>query len=326
MLKKLFSQNISAVFFCFGCLFASNAPLECSSELSSYEYLQPMQNPLFNCIGLSHTEGKGLGYSQGYSSLDFFLAHPVCETKIIPFIDVRGHIFNNDKFALNAGAGLRWFNPCSTQMWGVNCFYDSLQTDHLTYHQVAFGLEVLSKTWDLRINGYLPVGHKKTPIYRLFYNFSSGFLAKAREQFAMGGIDAELGYHFCAIQSIGLYLGAGPYFYRGRSQKTENAFRAIRKEIVGGRLRASALFLNYFELEGITAYDSRFNWTGQVTLSLSIPFNWFCSLGKQESDCVTRCQRKERAFQPVLRNEMIVIDRINRFSSNPEILDPEFEP
>lgn len=322
MLKIFFRQNIWTMLVGLCSLLFGSTPLECALEIPFLSNLESKPSRPSKYISLSHTEGKGLGYSQGYTSLDLFLAQPFCESQFIPFVDLRGHVFNNGRFATNAGLGFRWLDSPHRQVWGINCFYDSFIASHLPYHQVSLGLEALGETWDLRINGYLPVGRKNTPIYRLSYNFSSGFRAKAREQFAMAGIDAEIGYHFCKLQYLDLYAGLGPYFYSGRSQKTKNAFRKTRKDITGGRLRASALFLSYFELEGMTSYDSHFKWAGQVTLCVNIPLDWICGFRNQADDCAP-CGLMERLFQPVIRNEIIVIDRINRFSSNPEILDPE---
>lgn len=322
---KIFFQNIRTMVVGLCGFLICSSPLECSLEIPFLDCCDFTQNYASKYISLSHTEGKGLGYSQGYSSLDIFLAQPLCNGEFIPFVDLRGHVFNNGRYAANAGLGLRWLNACYGQVWGINGYYDTFLNARLPYHQVSFGLEALTDTWEAHINGYLPIGRKKTPIYTLSYDFSSGFLAKAREQFAMGGFDAEVGYHFCTIPCLDLYTGLGPYYYQGRSQKTKNAFRAKRKHFAGGRLRASAAFMNYLELEGTAAYDSRFKWTGQVTLALNIPLDGiFCFWGQTE-DCVT-WMLEERLYQPVVRNDMMVIDRINRFSSNPAILDPEFEP
>lgn len=325
MLKNIFCRTIWSVFAGICCLI-SNPPLECSSDIAFSDCCGFIHCPPNN-IGLSHTEGKGLGYSLGYTSLDLFLAQAYCEGQIVPFVNLKGHAFNNGRFAANAGLGLRWSDASCSRVWGANFFYDSLNAKHLPYHQVSLGLEMLGEAWDVRVNGYLPVGHKRTNIYTLSYDFSNGFLAKAREQFAMGGIDAEIGYHFCKMQYLDLYAGIGPYYYRGRAPETENAFRSKHKEAFGGRLRALVDFLTYFELEGVTSYDSRFKWTGQVTLSVYIPFDWFCSFGDYlDDDVCAPCGLMSRLYQPVVRNEIIVVDRINRFSSNPLILDPEFEP
>lgn len=324
MLKNHSRQRFLALFFGFCCLFLNNLLLEAIEDEFSPKCF--IRNP-FNSMSLSHTEGKGLGYSQGYNSLDLFLTYPLYNNEIIPLLDLRGHLFNDGKSAANLGLGLRWFNSCYNNVWGINAFYDSLRTHHRSYSQVSLGLESLSATWDIRINGYLPVGHKTTPIYRLSYDFTSGFLAKAREQFSMGGIDAEVGYHFLPKQCIDIYASIGPYAYWGRSQKTENAFRNTRRDFFGGRLRAWIGFWTYCKLEGVTSYDSRFKWIGQVTFSLNISFDHICSAWNQTTCYNPYCYTlTERLYQPIIRNEIIVVDRINRFSSNPAILDPEFEP
>lgn len=276
-------------------------------------------------VTLSHTEGRGLGYSQGYTSVDLFLAQPSYCDYITPFIDLRGHAFNDSRFAGNAGAGLRWLSPYQ-QILGVNFFYDSFETFQLTYQQIGVGFEALSDTWEFHANGYFPFGSTKTQIYTLSYgSFADGFLAQADEQFAMNGADAELGYRLYNTPYINFYAGIGPYYYWGRSESTENAFRAIRKDFFGGRLRASATFFNFFKLEGITTYDSRFKWCAQVKLSLEIPLGG-CSCSQQSCASCTPCSLRERLFQPVVRNEMMVINHITRTSSDPNILDPEFEP
>jgi len=266
------------------------------------------------CVG--HTEGKGLGYSKGYTSLDLFLSKPLCQTTFLPFVDLRGHVFNDGKYASNIGLGLRWDNTCCEQIWGIYCFYDSLKTGHRPYHQISLGLEAISENWEVHLNGYLPVGRTKTSLYAFVYKSlsASGFLLKGREQFAMRGVDYEVGYR-CS----NLYVGLGPYCYWGRSAATENVFRHAHKHTIGGRLRASVSFLRYFQLDAVTTYDPRFKWGGQFTLAVCLPFDLF----RCREDV---CHFNERLYQPVVRNEIMVIDRINRYSTNPEILNPQFNP
>ncbi len=275
-------------------------------------------------IGVSQTEGKGLGYSRGYTSLDLFLSQPFCHSGLVPFLDVRGHRFNNDKYAANAGLGLRRINPCATQVWGINGFYDYTDTKHGHYNQAALGLEFFSERWEVHANGYLPVGHKRTPLYRFSYPDASAtdFLLKGTEQFAMKGVDAEAGYRVCHEKCFDLYAGAGPYYYRGRSAATRNAFRHGHRQAAGGRLRACASYRDYVSLEGIATYDSLFKWGSQVTLSVTIPFDFTWNRG---ACCGSFCLQK-RLYQPVLRNEILVIDRIDRYSTNPNVLDPNNEP
>lgn len=269
-------------------------------------------------LNVSHTEGKGLGYSEGYTSLEFIGAFN--RESFVPFVELNGHVFNNGHFASNVGVGLRWLDLSCTTIWGANFFYDTFLLKRLPGHQVSFGLELLTENWDFSMNGYLPVGKKKTNIYTLSYDFSNGFLAKAREQLAMGGIDLEAGYHCYCSDLFDLYAALGPYFYWGKTKETKNAFRAVRKEAYGGRVRASAVIQRWIELEGVASYDSRFKWSGQATISLNLLELWnACS-------ATSSCCLQDKLMQPVRRHEMMVIDTVHRFSTNPLILDPEFEP
>lgn len=302
-----------------------------------------IKDPLPEHISVSHTEGKGLGYSRGYSSLDLFLSQPFADKTLVPFLDLRGHIFNNGKYAANAGLGFRYLTDCYKQVWGINLFYDYLQTSRRPYNQVGGGLEALGKHWDARVNYYIPVGHKKTNIYRFEYESfgaeaitgnpalgladlnAPGFLVKAREQFALKCIDSLIGYRFCKTCWIDLNVAGGPYYLWGNSAKTKNAFRSKHEHVFGGCLRAKMFVTDYIILEGVTTYDSLFKWTGQGTLAINLPFNFTFRL--KRSCCVESSYcLKERLYQSVLRNEIIVVDSLNRFSDNPEILDPEFEP
>jgi hypothetical protein len=275
-------------------------------------------------IGISHTEGKGLGYSQGYSSLSLFLSQPFSQKSCLYFLDLRGHLFNNGKYAANAGTGFRWMNKRRSRIFGVNGFYDYLQTAQRPYNQVSLGFEALWQGWGMFVNGYLPVGRKETPLYQFSYLSTSpgNFLVEGTEKFAMKGIDAEIGYRFCDMTCLNIYTGIGPYGYWGRSTATKNAFRPAHRHAVGGRFSASISYRQYVCLQGVATYDSLFKWGGQVMLVLAFPFDLtFKTKGRQASPCF-----QERLYQLVHRNEIIVIDHIHRFSSDPAILDPENKP
>lgn len=277
-------------------------------------------------LEFSYTTGKGLGYKQSYGSVDLFLTQPLFHSQLVPFADLRGHYFNRGKRAANFGLGLRWLNPCWSKILGINGFYDLHQTSHRYYHQVSLGYEILTESLEFRCNYYQAVGCKKTSLYEFHYVdlAPKNFLVIGKEQLAMSGVDAELGYHFYKWSCFNLYTGAGPYYYWGRSSATKNAFRHARRYFLGGRVRLAANFLSYLSLEAITTYDQRFKWTGQVTLSIHIPFDFTFNFG----DCLgtLSCGLQERLFQPVLRNEIIIINRIHRHSTNPEILNPEHNP
>lgn len=284
-------------------------------------------------ISLSHVEGSGLGYSIGYSSLDVFLSHPFNDQKFVPFLDLRGHIFNNGKYAGNAGLGFRYFNECSEQIWGANVVYDYLENSRRSYHQVGAGFEVIGDRWDIHVNGYVPVGDKKTNIYRFNYAFFEelkredfshfDFDLRAREQLALNGVDALFGYRLLNIYCADLHVSAGPYYYWGRSEKTKNAFVSKYESALGGRLSLDILFKKYVSLIGVMTYDSIFKWRGQGMIALNIPFDLF--FGNCHSEC-TPCSLKNRLYDNIQRNEIIAIDSLTRFTNDPRVLDPEFQP
>jgi len=326
MFKLAFRLGASALLFglCSVCSAAENAePLPpvnwecCPDPLQCYQWLQA---PKPEMIGASHTEGKGLGYTRGYTSLDLFLSQPFCQVGLIPFLDLRGHMFNDAEYAANAGIGLRWVHRC--RIFGVNWFYDYFETPRRPYNQVGMGLELLSESWGVFVNGYLPVGHKQTDLYEFTYIDFLPFLMKGTEQFAMKGLDAEFGYRFCNIWCFDFYTGIGPYYYWGKSTATENAFGPAHKQVVGGRFSASASFMDYVSVEGDVTYDNRFKWGGQATIAITIPFDFTFNTG----DCAGTCCLQQRLYKPVRRNEIMVIDRIHRYSTNPNILDPTFNP
>lgn len=271
-------------------------------------------------ITVRHTEGKGLGYSQGYSTLALFLSQPLCNEQLVPFAELRGHIFNNGRRAANAGLGLRWLNPCYDQVWGVNMFYDYRHTTQQPYEQLSFGLEFLDEVCEFHLNGYLPIGSASTPLYD-FALAPLGFQVIAKQDLAMKGIDSEFGYHFCYGPFDDLYVAAGPYLYWGTVKSVQNLFRTGHEHAFGARVRAFASFYDYFTLDATTAYDNTFNWTGQITLGVTIPFDFTFNTCCEDPCCFDR-----RFYQPVVRNEIIVVDRVQRYSSDINVLDPEFEP
>lgn len=284
-------------------------------------------------IAVSHTEGSGLGYSIGYTSLDLFLSQPFENQMCVAFFDLRGHIFNNGRCASNVGVGLRSLANCSwcAPILGANVFYDFLNTKRGTYNQVGVGLEAIGQQWDLLANAYLPIGRTKRDIYRFSYDFFKHdepiFLLKAKESLAFKGVDLLLRYRISLSNCFETSFSLGPYFYWGHSAITTNAFRSKFVHAYGGQARARLFYRNYVYLEGIGSYDSHFKWNGQVTLTLNVPFEalfntaaW-CGYAFDDS-----CSLQRRFYRPVQRTEIITADSIHRFSRDPRVLDPENPP
>lgn len=267
-------------------------------------------------ISARHIEGNGIGYNQGYTSLDgFFASFDPSDEYWVPFLDVRGHIFNNGKPAANAGVGVRYVD--TSRVWGVNAYYDFRKTDRHCYSQTSLGFESLGQFWDFRLNGYLPIGSTKSSFYSAqFARFKEHYLILSRKrEFALKGGNAEVGFHVEKIQNISFYFAGGPYYLEGEG-----------KHAWGGEGRAVMDLLDHFRLEANTSYDHLFKWIAQGQISVRFPFGPKKAVKQREKGCSLELALWERALQRVDRNEIIATDKTHRRSVaiNPTTKQPYF--
>jgi hypothetical protein len=270
-----------------------------------------------NCIrgkrhyraGVRHIEKGGIGYEDGYTTLETFLASDPSQWSITPFLDARGHVFNNGKWAVNVGTGLRalWGN----RVYGINTYYDYRHTSRLNSNQIGAGLETLGKLLDFRINGYLPVGRKiSAPYHTVFKGFSGNFLLVSQKyQTAMKGADAEVGFHFGKSKLFDFYAAAGPYYFIGKKAPAT----------WGGKARIAASFQDILTLEISDSYDRTFHNKFQGQLSLNFSFGPKSRVKERGRTCTVANILNDRMLQPVGRQEIIVIDHVRR---NNVAIDP----
>jgi trimeric autotransporter adhesin len=279
-------------------------------------------------IQIRHLEPKGIGYDQGYTTIAGFFSpfwsRPV--DRWLPFLDLRGHLFNNNRFAANAGLGLRYL--ADDRVWGINAFYDYRNTSHQHYNQVSAGLESLGQLFDFRINGYLPVGAKLSPFSHVRFDKFDGhsLLLRGKREFVLKGANAEVGIHVDGLRNAPFYFAAGPYYLTGQGRTAW-----------GGQLRASVdLFPNafrfagrvssnqvFFRLEGNTSYDPVFKWIGQGQISLNVGLGGRKPKQGQSTDSVWHTVTK-RGLQGVDRFEIIPVSKkhFRTEAINPETGDP----
>ncbi len=239
-------------------------------------------------FNLSHIEGKGLGYNTGYTSADLFYALPGVMSNFIPFVDLRGHLLDDGKWAANGGLGVRY---CTSRVWGANLFYDFRQTHHHHYNQLGLGIETLGNTWDFRLNAYLPLGRTTSKAYDFQFAGFKGHqaLISHKRERAYCGLDAELGMPLVDYKAASLYAGIGPYYFAYNEQRT-----------YGGKARAQLKLWDYVQAEVSGSYDSLFKGIVQGMLSVNIPFGF----GSCSRDC--GCKVTPSGLQPVARQEIIV--------------------
>jgi hypothetical protein len=258
---------------------------------------------------IRHIESGGIGYKDGYTTFEAFLASDPSQWRVTPFLDARGHIFNNGKWAANVGAGLRtlWKN----RAYGINTYYDYRNTGRFHSNQVGVGLETLGELFDFRINGYLPVGAKISDPYDTDFRTFSGncMLLSQKYQSAMKGSDAEFGFHFGKSKSFDFYAAAGPYYFIGKKAPTT----------WGGKARIAGIFKDILTLEISDSYDRTFHNKFQGQISLSFSFGPQSKVKERRRTCKVANTLNERMLQPVGRQEIIVIDNIRK---NTLAIDP----
>lgn len=256
-----------------------------------------------------HIESGGIGYKDGYTTLETFIASDPGWWRVTPFFDARGHIFNNGKWAANVGTGIRalW----KERAYGINAYYDYRKTSRFHSNQIGVGLETLGKILDFRINGYLPVGKKVSkPYHTAFKTFSGNHMLLSQKfQTAMKGADAELGFHCGKFKSFDFYAAAGPYYFTG--EKT--------RAVWGGKARVAGMFKDILTLEISDSYDRTFHNKVQAQISLTYSFGPKSKIKEKGRTCKVANMLNDRMLQPVARQEIIVFDTVRK---NAVAMDP----
>lgn len=269
-------------------------------------------------VSARHIEAGGIGYTEGYTTLEGFFAPDPHLWSVMPFLDLRGHVFNNGKLAANAGLGFRGIWGCRT--YGLNAYYDYRNTKRLHYNQVGMGLETLGTLLDFRINGYLPVGRKITAPYNAeFDRFSGHYLLLSQKlQFAMKGADAEIGFHFGKSENFDFYGAIGPYYFIGE----------IGPNTWGGKARLAGMYKEYITVEVSNSYDRMFhnNFQGQLTFTLPFGERSRVKTTQACNSCLLADAIVSRMIQPVGRDEIIVVGKTHQSTPaiNPATGQPYF--
>jgi hypothetical protein len=307
---------------------STNPPQPPSHAVQCHSPFHPMH------VGLRHIEGRGIGYSTGYTTLEGF-AIANFNPSFMPFFDIRGHVFDDGKLAGNVGIGERTILPSIDHILGGYLYYDVRQDRHrLTVNQLGPGIELLGKRMEYRVNGYFPVGNDQSRKYGFKFDEFKGhhILLKAKQRRALTGFDAEIGRHLTQSTDYDVYAGAGPYY-----------FTTSHTASWGGQLRLLGRYKEYVSLEFSYSYDSLFRDNIQGSVAFNIPFGRKlkregknCSKGQNdlllsraafspyrfEIPVVKRISRKEKAINPATGNPWQVWFVDNTSSSNGTFKSP----
>ncbi|MBX7067177.1 MAG: inverse autotransporter beta domain-containing protein [Parachlamydiales bacterium] len=248
-------------------------------------------------IDVKHLEYQGIGFNQGYTSLDLFLSHPdpIWDSAYC-FLDTRAHVFNNGRPAVNAGVGCRYVFDSLLDAIGINAYYDYRNSKRKNYNQIGVGLEYLLNRWEFRVNGYFPFGKRVSDLFDLGFSHFTGHsvFVSRKHEFAMIGCDGEAGWHFANWNQNDFYLGAGPYYFQGH----------LGKPAIGGKVRLKGRFGKFLSLEIGDSYDAVFHnrFHGEIALTFSF------GPKHRPYSCPDLNTFQKWVYDPPNRNEMIVLD------------------
>lgn len=223
-------------------------------------------------ITFRHTEFNGVGHENGYTSIDFFMT-PFHETHgVLPFVDMRAHVLNNGDIAANIGIGFRRQPADGDCVWGFNLFYDWRERPEFTFHnhqfhQIGLGFEIFCPSFDLRLNGYLPVGQDRSKEMR-FHSFSGHSLyLLQRTAMGMPGVELDVGGSLGQWGGIDWYAAATPFFFWGK----ERGHFDYGDDAYGVAFRVVAQFWDMFGITLGASIDSAFDFNGLLEFAFRIP-------------------------------------------------------
>ena len=257
---------------------------------------------------------EGVGYRQGYGTVSGFLT-PNWQRNFQPFLDMRGHMFNDGRTASNVGIGSRF----ATGQWafGANCYYDFRDARNLRAHQIGPGLEVLNPYVDFRLNGYIPISNDtgKTP-RRFAYASGNTLYIKQKATTALPNIGAEFGIPIPGLV-VDPYLSIGPYYLFEKHLLGKRCGASW-----GGMARLGVLIFDGISIGGEISYDREYKTRANGYASLSFPLgpNTIRTRGKRWrnwylQECIASAKMQRRMTQGVIRQEIIPVCNTSRISA-----------
>ena len=250
------------------------------------------------------------GSKRTLGEVDLFL--PLSQdARTLVFGNLRARLDNQSSYEGNFGAGIRRMLDSGWNL-GAYGYWDHRRSGNGNFFdQATAGVEALGRDWDLRANGYLPMG---TRAYTLGSDSTAAISGASvqvttttREERAIKGFDAEVGWRtplFDSEAARQLRLYVGGYRFADAGVKVEGP--RLRAELALQELpwlgKGAGLFLGA-EMQDDNARG------GQSFLSvrLRIP------LGKENASARSLTAQERRMTAPVMRDVDIVTQ--NRVAS-----------
>ncbi|MBX7066667.1 MAG: inverse autotransporter beta domain-containing protein [Parachlamydiales bacterium] len=261
-------------------------------------------------IAVRHVWGEQektcIPFATNFTSVEIFAAPDYRPGHMYPFLDLRGHRFDNNTYAANIGVGGRYVpsqNSGFCEMLGFNLNYDYRQGCIGYYQQVGIGIEVLGRRWDFRGNAYAPFGKRRHIHSCLFNNYVGNYFAIRRDIESVSySFSGEVGYLIVNGSYFSLYAAAGPYFLaRGRCCQSTAG--------IEGRIRPQ--YRDYVALDLSARYDDLFGTIWQMEFVFTLPLYQISKQNKRPCGL-----RDWQIYQPVQRFEVMPLQKRQCWETN----------
>ncbi|MBP0017418.1 MAG: right-handed parallel beta-helix repeat-containing protein, partial [Cyanobacteria bacterium SBLK] len=243
-MNKLLSFGCSGLII-FGCLAPALAkPLETRIAQTSPDISTPARDLIIEprIGGGVSTSGAG---TPRFSFLEGFA--PLLQTpgESLLFLEGRLSWLDYERVGTNLILGHRLFDPSGDRIFGGYISYDSQDTGNHRFNQIGFGFERLGEDWDLRFNGYVPIGENRKQVGSAVSTTSNASISdfgfqghlllfsgtQTREdttqyEAAMFALDGEAGGKLLDIGDFGQVRGYGGLYYLNGTRSTTLGWRA----------------------------------------------------------------------------------------------------
>ena len=210
-------------------------------------------------FSLSGVYGQNNG---SYGSLD--VLHPLYQrSDRLVFLDLRGVIKKSPVKEFNVGGGYRWLSSDKQKLYGAYGFYDRKMSENNNWFtQLTIGGELKTKRFSLGGNVYLPVGTKSHEVARRLHaqarpyrgdTFVIDYGDMVDTEYALSGVDAEVGYAIPKVTGLKGYLG-GYYFSHSKVDKVMGP-RATLVYDLSSLMPTKLALIDHLELETSIQHD-----------------------------------------------------------------------
>lgn len=287
----LFSLLVPTFLFC-----KNNSLIQSCDNEDCCNFYDCIEKGSSGYLATEHREAGGIGYSNGFTSLDFFYS-PNIKKRWFSFTDLQGHLFKNGKWAANSGVGLRYLPEWQNIIYGINTYWDYRKTKHTQFQQIGAGIEFLGPRWDVHINGYAPYNRQKHSYQTGFVKFQNNHaLIYKKYEVAMSGLDLAAGYWIYDSDCFGIYSSLGGYYLKGN----------LHQETCGGLLQTKVRVTDWINISGQVSYDPLFNWNVQGAIFVRLPFGKKLKISTTESrSCKQALDLSRKLATPPERFEII---------------------